>query len=127
MDKDITELKFDDDEFITLSAGISDSITSIKVNETNPFYASSNGVLYSKDFTKLLYFPSKNTTSEIHPNVTRIVSACFFGNYNNKSIVLPLNVSLARYAFVGVQNLTVDFNNSDSTKGEVVYESSINQ
>lgn len=125
VDKTITELKFNDDEFILLFSGISDNLTSIKINDTNPYYASLDGVLYSKDFTRLVFFPPKNSTSRIHSNVTRVESACFYGDYSNKSIVFPENVFFMMYAFVGVKSLTVDFNNPRVTTIPYIYDSNI--
>lgn len=55
------------------------ALTAFSVSETHPFLCVEEGVLYNKDKTQLLYFPSaKNTVNFIVPeSVTEICGSCF--------------------------------------------------
>lgn len=48
------------------------TLRSISVNEANTAYASSDGVLYNKDFTKLVFVPAGAQTVFLKPTVTKI-------------------------------------------------------
>lgn len=106
----VKEISFADDEIIYMFAGIGDSLESIKVNTTNPYYNCVDGVLYSKDYTKLFYFPPKSKCDAFHENLKSIGYAAFSGNYNFKSLTLPKEITLSWITFAGVKDLKIDFN-----------------
>ncbi len=60
----------------------------ISVDDANKSFTAVNGILYSKDKTKLILFPSANTSSEltISINVTEICDMAFFSTPNLKQI-----------------------------------------
>lgn len=49
-----------------------DGLEAINVSEDNPWYASDNGILYNKDFTELLHYPSEHPQKVyIMPNTVK--------------------------------------------------------
>ena len=72
------------------------------VSEDNTEYSDKDGVLFSKDGTKLLYYPHGRTATEYRvPNsVTRIDEEAFSGVQSLTSIVIPSSVTtVSQYAF----------------------------
>lgn len=81
---------------VTYMAGHSflycEKLESINVAESNPNYASKDGVLYNKDFTKLLSCPGGKTSATIGESVS-IIGECAFESCGKlTSIVIPSNV-----------------------------------
>jgi len=89
------------------------AVTSITVDSANPNYASQDGVLFNKDLTTLIAYPSGNTsTSYVVPSsVTTIEDSSFYKSLFLKSIAIPNSVtSILSYAFSASPNLeTVTF------------------
>ena len=85
------------------------SLSSINVDENNLNYVSQNGVLFSKDFSFLIRFPSsREEKSYIIPSsVSSICEYAFNGCSNLTSLSIPKNVtSFAKCAFSNCHNLT---------------------
>ena len=85
------------------------SLTAINVNTGNKNYTSVNGVLFNKDKTKLICYPSgKVDKSYTIPNsVTSIGNAAFFGCTSLTSIKIPNSVTeIGREAFAYCTSLT---------------------
>ena len=75
----------------------------IDVDEQNKYYASKDGVLYSKDMTKLIQYPfAKKESSYVIPNTVDTISDYAFAlNLVLKSIVIPSSVKyIGKSAFV---------------------------
>ncbi len=64
------------------------SLVCITVNENNKAFTDINGVLYSKDKTKLILFPSANQASELtlSVNITEIADMAFYSTPSLKYI-----------------------------------------
>ena len=72
------------------------SIKQFTVSADNANYATDNhGVLYSKDMTKLLQYPTANETSTytIPEGVANILAYSFFGSKNLTSVTIPETVT----------------------------------
>lgn len=111
-DKPVTSANFEDNDKITtvyLHDKIEhmwvDNCPSIKafyVDENNPYLCSVDGVLYDKDKTKLICYPSakEDENYEIADSVWRIEEKAFFGAKNLRSVELPDKLSMIdEYAF----------------------------
>ncbi|EKQ58006.1 MULTISPECIES: leucine-rich repeat domain-containing protein [unclassified Clostridium] len=85
------------------------SLTNISVDNDNTTYKSIDGILYSKDGSKLLNYPIGRVGEKyIIPNgVTSIGNSAFAGNVNLKSIEIPSSVTIiGDEAFDGCKNLS---------------------
>ncbi len=94
------------------------NLTTFIVSEENPNYASLNGVLYNKDFTTLIKYPSANTelTFVIPTSVEVISDYAFFSNpYLTRIIfgtsVREVPISTAFWGTSNLENLDVDLGN----------------
>ena len=97
-------------------------LANIKVADDNPYYASKNGVLFTKDFTGLLrYPPAKHDTSyKIPDTVTWIADFAFDGCQNLTEVIMPDSVTdMGEGAFFDCCNLS-NINLSHSL--EVIYD-----
>lgn len=70
-------------------------IANITVDENNAYFKSINGILFSKDESELIKYPTQLTeaTYVIPLTVTTIKYECFFNNRNLKKIIITDNVS----------------------------------
>ncbi len=83
------------------------SLTSIEVSEQNFAYTSIDGVLYSKDVTRLICCTKGKTSFTIPDSVTRIGNYAFWGCTSLTSIIIPNSVTtIGNSAFVGCTSLT---------------------
>ncbi len=86
-------------------------LENISVSENNKSYCSVDGVLFSKDKTKILCYPSGKTESEytIPDGVVEIDSYCFCLNSNLETLIMPEGVIIVgKYAFgssSGIKNI----------------------
>lgn len=93
------------------------SLTSITVDAANPFFSSKNGVLFDKNMTTLLRYPSAKTdTSYTVPEGVRTIptNSCINLDYL-RDIVLPASLTkLSNYAFSPydpLRSISVDADN----------------
>ena len=84
------------------------SLTAINVDDENKTYSSNDGVLFNKDKTELLCFPTGKSGKYIMPyGVTSINSCAFFYCSGLTSINIPYSVTyIGNYAFGGCSSLT---------------------
>lgn len=78
------------------------SISAFAVDSENSSYCTVDGVLFNKDKTVLLQFPSasEKTTYEIPDTVTTIADCAFYGCSNLESITIPASVTyIGEHAF----------------------------
>lgn len=70
------------------------SLSTLTVKENNKNYASKDGVLYTRDFSELLFYPANNTTENLvlPEGLKKISSQAFFSNNYIKSIIIPSTV-----------------------------------
>lgn len=71
------------------------SLTALTVDETNPYFTVQDGVLYSKDLTRLLWYPYAKADSEyeIPASLTSIDSYAFAGNTYLTKLKLTDNIT----------------------------------
>jgi hypothetical protein len=83
------------------------NLTAINVDPNNPLYESVNGVLFTKDLTQLLAFPSGIAGSYTIPNRTvRIDDSAFCNCSGLTSVIFPNSVTSISAAFYYCQGLT---------------------
>ena len=102
------------------------ALTRIDVDPKNTSYKSSEGVLYSKDGTKLICFPCKNTISDfIIPGAVTSISEYAFRNCSIlQSVTIPYGVTIiSKGAFSYCTSLTdVSIPNSVTSIGAFAFE-----
>lgn len=83
------------------------NLLEINVNSENSEFASVNGILYNKDLTKLLIYPSGKDNSEILESITSMEPYAFYGCSKLTSIPRMENIKiLPQYSFSECNNLT---------------------
>ena len=84
------------------------NLTSIQVDGANPVFQSSNGIVFSKDGTTLVRYPSGRTGAYTIPaSVTNIGDSAFDGSGALAELDMPPSVTtLGTWAFAGCTNLT---------------------
>ncbi|MBQ7188974.1 MAG: leucine-rich repeat protein [Kiritimatiellae bacterium] len=73
--------------------GSNEKLTEIEVEDGNPIYATLDGVLYDKAYTKLLCCPSQKESIEIPSSVTSIGRSAFYGCKKMIEVELPSGVT----------------------------------
>jgi len=82
-------------------------LTNIIVDSGNPIYTGDGRILYNKDKTELVAYPSASGSVTIPSNVTRINYSAFEGCTNLTSINIHANVTwIGSGLFAGCSNLT---------------------
>jgi hypothetical protein len=84
------------------------SLTTINISEDNQYYTVYEGVLFNKDRTVLIRYPSGSTATNytIDANVTEIGSYAFSGCYYLENVVIGSNVhTIGEWAFYWSVNL----------------------
>jgi hypothetical protein len=98
------------DSVTSIEAGaLSDcqSLTSINVDTNNPNYCSIDGVLFNKEQTLLIAYPSKKSDTYAIPNGVTSIGENAFSYCAFTSIVIPDGVTtIGNGAFVGCESLT---------------------
>ena len=84
------------------------SLTDITVSEQNKNYSSEDGVLFNKDKTELVSYPSgKNKSYNIPNSVTSIGESAFYNCSSLNSVTIPDGVtSIGNYAFYNCSSLS---------------------
>ena len=85
------------------------SLVEITVDTANEYYTSENGVLYNKDKTILVAYPTGNsrTSYTISDNVKQVGYGAFSGSFNLKTVTIPDSViSIEDESFYECPNLT---------------------
>lgn len=80
----------------------------ITVDEDNPRFAAENGVLYSKDKTRLVFAPPKTVGKcfAVPNHVSEIGAGAFEGSLDLEEVILPPGVSaIGQRAFIGCRSL----------------------
>lgn len=95
------------------------NLREITVDKENPSYTSVDGVVYSKDMTRLVYCPPAKPFIKIPDSVTQIGTGAFMNHQTLSAITLSDNItSIGASAFSGCQSLTeVDVPDSVTTIG----------
>ena len=85
------------------------SLTNLRVDTNNPKYSSSDDgkILYNKDKTQIIAYPSATENITIPDSVITIGNNAFSGCSNLTNIIIPDSVtSIGEYAFSGCRSLT---------------------
>ncbi|MGO5078135.1 leucine-rich repeat protein [Oscillospiraceae bacterium LCP25S3_E3] len=96
-------------------------LKSVTVDKNNKNYTSADGILFNKNKTAILIYPSaKDSSSYVIPSsVTEIGDSAFYGCTGLKSVTIPSSVtgiySYAFYGCTGLKSITVDKNNKNYT------------
>ena len=101
------------------------SLKEIIVDEGNTNYCSKDGVLYSKDMSRLIAFPGGKVSIKIPDSVTEIGCGAFYGCTNLISIEIPNSVTkIGQGAFRGCTCLTsIKISHSVTEIGSSAFES----
>jgi hypothetical protein len=103
------------------------SLKEINVNENNQNYSSSNGVLFNKEKTSLICYPSGKSeiTYEIPASVTEIEDEAFYTCFELLYITIPDSViTMGENCFYGCQKLSsVTISDSVTTIGATAFAS----
>lgn len=85
------------------------NMSSITVDSENPYFTATNGILYNKDITKLVYYPqNKNTQGyELPDTVSKIGTRAFYGSDINRLVIPKTVIEIAEDAFLNCHNLTI--------------------
>ena len=85
------------------------SLESVNIAPDNPVYKSVDGVLYSKDGSSLIYYPSSKPDHffSIDPNTTSIELYAFHGLKNLTTLIIPKSVIYFRGSFYNDTALSV--------------------
>jgi hypothetical protein len=87
------------------------SLTNITVDANNPNYASTGGILYNKDKTTIIAYPSASGTVTIPTGVTTIGADAFNGDTSITNITIPEGVTtIEANAFqncTGLKSITI--------------------
>ena len=89
-------------------------LTTITVDSANEYYSTSDGVLFNKDATCLIYYPlgKTNSTYTVPTTVTEIALGAFAGNTNLTGVNLKNVQIIGDNAFEGCTNLATITGNS---------------
>lgn len=92
------------------------SLQQITVDKDNTQYSSLDGVLFNKNKTTLIYYPSVKKGSYIIPSSVTLIKRAFNGCVGLTSITIPKSViSIDEYTFIDcrtLQQITVDKDNT---------------
>ena len=102
------------------------TLTSISVSEENEHFSAIDGILFSKDKTKLIKYPSAKTgTSYTIPNTVKVISTVALAdNENLTEVILPDSVTdIKEYAFAGsaIKTITIPSSVTNIEEGAFSY------
>lgn len=83
-------------------------LTAVYVDEDNPYFTSVDGVLYSKDMTRLIFYPlsKADETYEVPEGVSYVAAGAVSGNTHLESLTLPGNaITIETGGFSNLVNL----------------------
>lgn len=104
------------------------SIPSFEVEKDNTNYTSIDGVVFSKDLTKLVAFPSAYPNKHyVVPNTTKVIGFAAFMDSHIESIDLPEGLTtIGEWAFEGSDIRRIDIPNSVDSVGELAFRNCLN-
>ncbi|NLJ15590.1 MAG: leucine-rich repeat protein, partial [Clostridiales bacterium] len=98
------------------------ALSSIEVDEANPYYDSDSGVLFNEGKTKLIqYTLGKKADNYVYPEQTDTIGAyAFYGVSSLNNLVIPEQIkTIENYAFSGIQSIkSIDLGNGVESIGE---------
>jgi len=82
-------------------------LTSIQIDDKNPYFTSENGILYNKDKSVLLVCPAGKKGTFTIPSSVKTIGEYSFRNSQLSEVIIPNSVTkIETYAFWGSGNLT---------------------
>ncbi len=102
-----------------------ENLNSITIPSINGSFKTIDNVVYSKDETKLIFYPcgKNDSTLTVSPTTTEILTGAIVNNYYLTTIDLANTRVLRAYSIINCQNLA----NVIGTRIESVYEGALNQ
>ena len=100
---------------------INPSLTSITVASDNPSFKSINGVLFSKDGTTLIQYPTGNSAIaySIPNTVTTILTQAFWYEQNLRYLTIPSSMTSGTYDDLQYDEFYINFCGSDAVKNNI--------
>ncbi len=89
--------------------GYSKNITSYSISSENPYFTTSDGIIFNKDSSALVFYPAnkKGTSYQVPNSVKTLNDTCFWGSNNLQSVIIPDSVTeIGWYAFKSSALLT---------------------
>lgn len=86
------------------------SNTNINVDENNKVYSSENGVLFNKDKTELLFFPTMREGTYTIPSTVKTIKNCAFTYSKLTEIIIPENVEtigLGAFSYCNIEKFDI--------------------
>jgi hypothetical protein len=112
---------------ISGSAFSNNPLTAIGIDQNHPNYTAEDGILYNKDKTSLILYPSgKPATTFVIPHTVKAIGNYVFdGNTTLTSIVLPEGLeTIGQYAFLGTKIESIVLPNTLKKIGYAAFEGS---
>ena len=95
-------------------------LTEINIDSNNKKYCSENGIIYNKDKTEIIAYPSLKGTYTIPDYITSIGDGAFMGNYGLTSIKIHSGISIGDQVFEYCNELTnVEIDSGSQTIGKI--------
>ncbi len=83
------------------------NLSTILVSPSNPNYSAEDGILYNKDKTELIAYPSASGAISIRSGVTKVASSAFYECSEVTSLVIPDSVTwIDQSCFYGCDGIT---------------------
>ena len=91
-------------------------LANLTVNTDNKNYASKDNILYTKDFSELLFYPANNTTENLvlPEGLKKIPDGAFSNNYYIKAIAIPSTVTEIGESIIDkdrIESIAISFDN----------------
>ncbi len=102
-----------------------------EVSEDNPFYASYNDALYTKDFAELLAYPKTKAPNDFYPGLQKIGNHAFYGycgpdgeGGTAETVIIPWGVTQLGNSIIDAPSTNIKFVIPDTvtSAGNISYE-----
>lgn len=88
------------------SGFIAQTLQSVEITEENPYFSTQDGIIYSKNKSKLIFCPRGKSGEIIIPEGVQSIYTLAFANSNIQSVKFPESLKrMERFAFYGCVNL----------------------
>ncbi|MCH5188490.1 MAG: leucine-rich repeat domain-containing protein [Oscillospiraceae bacterium] len=98
---------------------------SFTVDENNPYYAATDGALFSRDMTKLIYYPAASSRKEyaVPETVEKLGDYAFYEAATLRSAALPERLKeIGQYCFAGCKRLeTINLSGIEVIESHALY------
>lgn len=88
------------------SGFIAQTLQNVEITEENPYFSTQDGIIYSKNQSRLIFCPRGKSGRIIIPEGVQSICTLAFANSNIKSVKFPESLKrMERFAFCGCVNL----------------------